>query len=238
MLIQDLTEMRKLETARRDFIANLSHELRTPIASLKALTETLQAGAIHDPSVAADFLDKMNTEADRLAQMADELGELSRIESGEAPLKKELVEVSGVVTRVTERLRAQAERAGLLLETRLDPELPQIPADRGRLEQVLLNLIHNAIKFTRPGGRVSVTAVTDGQYLTVSVADTGVGISTDDLPRVFERFYKADRARAGGGTGLGLAIAKHIVEAHQGRIWVESVEGRGSTFSFSLPLGS
>ncbi len=238
MLIQDLTEMRKLETARRDFIANLSHELRTPIASLKALTETLREGAIDAPSVAGDFLDKMNTEADRLAQMAEELGELSRIESGEAPLRKESVEVSGAVARVTERLRAQADRAGLLLETQIEPGLPHIPADGDRLEQVLLNLMHNAIKFTPPGGKVSIMAKTDGQCLTISVADTGVGISPDDLPRVFERFYKADRARAGGGTGLGLAIAKHIVEAHQGRIWAESVEGKGSIFSFSLPLGS
>jgi two-component system phosphate regulon sensor histidine kinase PhoR len=238
MLIQDLTEMRKLETAKRDFVANLSHELRTPIASLKALTETLQAGAIDDPTVADDFLGRMNAEADRLAQMAEELGELSRIEGGQVSLNKEPVDLPDLVAGVLDRLRAQAERAGLLLETRIDPGLPHVPADRGRLEQVLVNLVHNAIKFTAPGGRVSVTARADGQHLTVSVSDTGVGISADDLPRVFERFYKADRARAGGGTGLGLAIAKHIVEAHQGRIWAESVEGKGSTFSFRLPLAS
>jgi two-component system, OmpR family, phosphate regulon sensor histidine kinase PhoR len=238
MLIQDLTEMRKLETARRDFVANLSHELRTPIASLKALTETLQAGAIDDPSVAGDFLGRMNAETDRLAQMVEELGELSRIESGELPLSRQLVDMSGLVTDVVERLRAQADRGGLVLQTHLSPTLPQIPADRDRLEQVLVNLVHNAIKFTAPGGRVSVTASADGQHLTVSVSDTGVGISPDDLPRVFERFYKADRARAGGGTGLGLAIARHIIEAHGGRIWVVSVEGKGSTFSFSLPLPS
>lgn len=236
MLIQDLTEMRKLETARRDFVANLSHELRTPIASLKALTETLQAGAIDDPAVAGDFLGRMNAEADRLAQMAEELGELSRIEGGQVSLKKEPVDLPDLLAGVLDRLRAQAERAGLRLETRIDPGLPCVTADRGRLEQVLVNLVHNAIKFTAPGGRVSVTASADSQHLTVSVSDTGVGISADDLPRVFERFYKADRARAGGGTGLGLAIARHIIEAHQGKIWVESVEGRGSTFSFSLPL--
>ena len=137
-----------------------------------------------------------------------------------------------------ERLRAQADRAGLRFETRVDPNLPQASADRDRVEQVLLNLLYNAIKFTPPGGQVSVNAKTQGDYLIVSVSDTGVGIPTDDLPRVFERFYKADRARAGGGTGLGLAIAKHIIEAHHGRIWVDSVEGKGSTFSFSLPLGS
>jgi two-component system phosphate regulon sensor histidine kinase PhoR len=236
MLIQDLTEMRKLETARRDFVANLSHELRTPIASLKALTETLQAGAIDDPAVAGDFLGRMSAEADRLAQMMEELGELSRIESGQVSLNKEPVDLPDLVARVLDRLRAQAERAGLLLETRIAPGLPRVPADKSRLEQVLVNLVHNAVKFTAPGGRVSVTASSDADHITVSVADTGVGISADDLPRVFERFYKADRARAGGGTGLGLAIAKHIVEAHKGRIWVDSVEGRGSTFSFSLPL--
>ena len=234
MLLQDLTEMRKLETVRRDFVANLSHELRTPIASLKALTETLREGAVDDPSVATDFLDKMNTEVDRLAQMAQELGELSRIESGAAPLRKELVEVSRVVINAVERVKAQADRAGLRLETRIDTDLPQVLADRDRLEQVVLNLIHNAIKFTPPGGQVSVNAKTEVDHLIISVADTGVGIPADDLPRVFERFYKADRARAGGGTGLGLAIAKHIIEAHQGRIWVESVEGKGSTFSLSL----
>jgi two-component system phosphate regulon sensor histidine kinase PhoR len=238
MLIQDLTEMRKLETARRDFVANLSHELRTPIASLKALTETLQAGAIDDPAVAGDFLGRMNAEADRLAQMAEELGELSRIEGGQVSLKKEPVDLPDLVAGVLDRLRAQAERAGLRLEMRIDPGSPCVTADRARLEQVLVNLIHNAIKFTPPGGRVTIAARSDGQHLTVSVEDTGVGISTEDLPRVFERFYKADRARAGGGTGLGLAIARHIVEAHQGRIWVDSVEGKGSTFSFSLPLPS
>jgi two-component system phosphate regulon sensor histidine kinase PhoR len=238
VLIQDLTELRKLETIRRDFIANLSHELRTPITSLKALTETLRDGAIEQPSVAKDFLDKMNAEVDRLAQMVQEMGDLSRIESGEAPLQRRPVNIADVVVRAVERLKMQSERAGLRPETRIASGLPQVSADEGRVEQALLNLIHNAIKFTPPGGRIDVTARVDGNNLLVSVSDTGVGISPDDLPRVFERFYKADRARAGGGTGLGLAIAKHIVEAHGGRIWAESVEGKGSTFSFTLPLFS
>ena len=116
--------------------------------------------------------------------------------------------------------------------------LPSVFADGARMEQILVNLIHNAIKFTPPGGRITVSSGAETGKITVSVSDTGVGISEDDLPRVFERFYKADRARAGGGTGLGLAIAKHVVEAHGGRIWVESVEGRGATFSFSIPLTS
>ena len=235
VLVQDLTELRKLETIRRDFIANLSHELRTPITSLKALTETLRDGAIEQPSVAKDFLDKMNAEVDRLAQMVQEMGDLSRIESGEALLQRRSVNIADIVVRAVERLKAQSERAELRLETQIASGLPRVSADEGRVEQVLLNLIHNAIKFTPPGGRIDVKARVDGNNLLVSVSDTGVGISPDDLPRVFERFYKADRARAGGGTGLGLAIAKHIVEAHGGRIWAESVEGKGTTFSFTLP---
>ena len=238
LLIQDLTELRRLETVRRDFIANLSHELRTPIASIKALGETLHDGAVEQPSVARDFLEKINLEVDRLAQMVQEMGELSRIESGEAPLQKTPVNVAEVVDRAAGRLKAQADRAGLRLETQVATDLPRVPADEARIEQVLVNLIHNAIKFTPSGGRITVSAKADGGNLVVAVSDTGVGISEDDLPRVFERFYKADRARAGGGTGLGLAIARHVVEAHGGRIRVESVEGRGSTFSFTLPLSS
>jgi len=238
LLIQDLTELRRLETVRRDFIANLSHELRTPIASIKALGETLHDGAVEQPSVARDFLEKINLEVDRLAQMVQEMGELSRIESGEAPLQKTPVNVAEVVDRAAGRLKAQADRAGLRLETQVATDLPRVPADEARIEQVLVNLIHNAIKFTPSGGRITVSAKADGGNLVVAVSDTGVGISEDDLPRVFERFYKADRARAGGGTGLGLAIARHVVEAHGGRIWVESVEGRGATFSFTLPLSS
>jgi two-component system phosphate regulon sensor histidine kinase PhoR len=235
VLVQDLTELRRLETVRRDFISNLSHELRTPITSLKALTETLNEGAIDQPSVARDFVSKMNVEVDRLAQMVQEMGDLARIESGEAPLKRSPVNVAEVAARAAERLRDQADRAGLQVKLETASGLPAVSADEGRIEQVLVNLVHNAIKFTPPGGTVRISAKADGDHLLVSVSDTGVGISADDLPRVFERFYKADRARAGGGTGLGLAIAKHVVEAHGGRIWVESVEGRGATFSFTIP---
>jgi two-component system phosphate regulon sensor histidine kinase PhoR len=238
VLVQDLTELRRLETVRRDFISNLSHELRTPITSLKALTETLNGGAIDQPSVARDFVSKMNVEVDRLAQMVQEMGDLSRIESGEASLKRSPVNIADVAARAVERLKTQADRAGLQMKLEIAAALPPVSVDEGRIEQVLVNLIHNAIKFTPPGGRIDVTAKVDGDMLVVSVSDSGVGISADDLPRVFERFYKADRARAGGGTGLGLAIAKHVVEAHGGQIWVESAEGKGSTFSFTLPLAS
>ena len=183
MLIQDLTELRKLETMRRDFIANLSHELRTPIASLKALGETLRDGAIDQPSVARDFVGKMNVEVDRLAQMVQEMGDLVRIESGEAPLKRSPVNIGDVAARVVDRLQAQADRAGLQMKLDIASSLPSVSADEARMEQVLVNLVHNAIKFTPPGGRIDVSAKADGDKLIVSVSDTGVGISEDDLPQ-------------------------------------------------------
>jgi two-component system phosphate regulon sensor histidine kinase PhoR len=238
VLLQNLTELRRLETVRRDFIANISHELRTPVASLKALSETLQEGAIDDPAVAKDFLNKINTETDRLAQMVNELGELSRLESGELSLELEPIAVAEIVEEVTEMLKAQVDRAGLSLGVDIPPNLPEAQGDRERLEQVLVNLLHNAIKFTPSGGRIYLSAKAEGGNVLISVADTGVGIPADDLSRIFERFYKADKARAGGGTGLGLAIARHIIESHGGKIWAESIEGKGSTFTFTLPIAT
>ena len=234
--IRDVTELRRLEMVRQDFISNISHELRTPIASVKALAETLNEGAIEDQAVAKDFLSRINVEADKLAQMVQELGELSRIESGEAPLQKRHINIADAIEHAVDRLKAQSDRAGLNLDINIPPALPKVMADEARVEQVLVNLIHNATKFTPSGGKISISAKARDNDILVSVADTGIGIPLDDLPRIFERFYKADKSRSGGGTGLGLAIAKHIAEAHGGRIWVESVEGKGSTFSFTLPL--
>ena len=246
VILQDLTEIRRLDTVRRDFISNISHELRTPLASLKALVDTLRDGALEDPPAAQRFLDRIETEVDALTQMAQELLELSRIESRQVPLSLDPIPVADVVIPPVERLRPQAERANLSLSIDLSPELPEVLADTERVRQVVTNLVHNAIKFTRPGGQVTVRAylngddgqssgaVEDRSVIVIEVADTGVGIPADDLPRIFERFYKADRARSGGGTGLGLAIAKHIVQGHGGRIWAESIEGQGSTFAFSL----
>jgi two-component system, OmpR family, phosphate regulon sensor histidine kinase PhoR len=242
LLIQDLTRVRRLETVRRDFVSNVSHELRTPLASLKALTETLQEGALDDPPAARRFLDRMEAEVDALTQMANELLELSRIESGQVPLELKPTQPGELLVSAVERMRAQAERANLALSIDYPPDLPSIRVDGPRLEQVLVNLLHNAIKFTTTGG-VTASAWQAEKNVVFSVSDTGAGIPADDLPRIFERFYKTDRARshpehrrsAAGGTGLGLSIAKHIVEAHGGRIWAESEEGRGSTFSFSIP---
>ena len=236
LLVQDLTRIRRLETVRRDFISNVSHELRTPLASLKALTETLQEGALEDPTAAHRFLGRIQTEVDALTQMATELLELSRIESGQVPLELKLISPAKLLNSASDRMRMQAERAGLVLQVDCPANLPLISADLPRLEQVLVNLIHNAVKFTSPGGEVALSAATGGQFICFSVHDTGAGIPADDLPRIFERFYRVDRSRTGGGTGLGLSIARHLVEAHGGKIWAESREGEGSMFFFTIPI--
>ncbi|MGA2504930.1 MAG: ATP-binding protein [Anaerolineales bacterium] len=236
LLVQDLTRVRRLETVRRDFVSNLSHELRTPLASLKALTETLRGGALEDPKAATHFLESIETEVDAMTQMAGELLELTRIESGQLPLEFKPVPAGDLLLSAAERMRAQVERAGLTLRLDSPQVLTEVRADPPRLEQVLVNLIHNAVKFTNPGGEVVLSAQAEPGFVRFSVQDTGVGIPADDLERIFERFYKADRARSSGGTGLGLSIARHVVEAHGGKIWAESVEGRGSTFKFTIPV--
>ena len=237
LIFQDLTRMRRLETIRRDFVSNISHELRTPLASLKALTETLLDGALEDPPAARRFLTRIETEVDSLSLMVQELLELTWIESGRVQFEFEPTSPEKLIRGAVERLQMQAERAGLEIEVHYPPDLPAVRADPPRMQQVVMNLLHNAIKFTPAGGKIVLFAdpVEAGQML-FGVRDTGVGIPADDLPRIFERFYKADRARSGGGTGLGLAISKHLVEAHGGRIWVESTEGAGSTFYFVLPV--
>jgi len=238
LILHDLTELRKLEMMRRDFISNISHELRTPLASIKVLAETLEEGGIEDAGVSREFLQKIDAEVDKLSQLVVELGELSRIESGEVAFDIKPVPVSQIADEASDRMRPLAERASLELSLDIPPDMPPVLADRERIEQVLVSLLHNAIKFTPPGGRVSLSAEVQGDRVAISVTDTGVGIPADDLLRIFERFYKADKARAGGGTGLGLAIAKHIVQSHGGDIWAESTEGKGSTFTFTLPIAA
>ncbi len=242
VILQDLTQIRRLETVRRDFVSNISHELRTPLASLALVVETLQDGAIDDKPAAQRFLTHMENEVAALIQMVEELLELARIESGKAPLDKAPATVAQLIEAPVERLQPQAERKEITLIVTLSPDLPHVYADAQRIHQVVGNLIHNAIKFTPEGGVVTVCArSSEADEIVIAVSDTGSGIPADDLPRIFERFYKVERARSkeharpAGGTGLGLAIAKHIVQSHGGRIWVESVEGKGSTFYFSLP---
>ncbi len=236
LLFQNLTTMRKLETVRRDFVSNVSHELRTPLASLKALTETLQSGALNDPPAAERFLSQMDEEIDNLTQMVQELLELSKIESGKVPLQKQPVNPCELIYPAIKRMELQAERAKLLLANECPENLPDVEADPARMQQVLVNLLHNAIKFTAPNGKITVSANQEESNIVFSVQDTGVGIPEEDLDRIFERFYKADRARSSGGTGLGLSISRHLVEAHSGKIWATSRPGEGSTFYFSLPI--
>ncbi|GAB4419324.1 MAG: ATP-binding protein [Anaerolineales bacterium] len=242
LVVQDLTRIRKLETIRRDFISNISHELRTPLASLKALTETLQDGALSDPEAAPRFLSRIVTEVDALSQMAQELLDLSRIESGQVQLERRPVEPIRLLNSAAERMNLQAKRAGLSLAVECPPDLPPVNADAARVEQILVNLIHNAVKFTPPGGDVVLAADVESKTeagagtVRFAVRDSGAGIPADDVPRIFERFYRVDKSRASSGTGLGLSISHHLVEAHGGKIWAESVEGQGSAFYFTLPV--
>jgi len=236
LLLQDLTEVRSLQTMRREFVGNISHELKTPLAGMKAIVETLIDGAIEDRQTTVDFLNRMNGEVDNMTHLIDELIELSRIETGNANLNLMPVDLNFLVRESAERLAPMAERKQINLKTVLTAELPTVPADRDRIQQVISNMIHNAIKFNREKGEVKITTSLSGDSVTVQIADSGAGISKDDLPHIFERFFKADKSRSSLGSGLGLAIARHIVQAHKGKIWVESQEGKGSVFSFSLPV--
>ncbi len=235
ILLQDYTRMRHLETVRRDFISNVSHELRTPLASLKALTETVQESALDDPPAARRFLERMSVEIDNMTQLVQELLELSKIESGRVSLERALIVPKELLQPAADRMRIQAERSGLSLSLDCPEDLPKVNVDAARMEQVLVNLIHNAIKFTPPGGAIHIRGWLQENEVIFAISDNGVGIAEEDLKRIFERFYKADRARSAGGTGLGLSIAKHLVESHGGRIWAESELGKGSTFFISIP---
>lgn len=238
LMFQDLTEMKNMQTMRRELVGNISHELRTPVAGIKAMVETLREGAIEDRQIAMDFLSRIDREVDHLTQMIAELTELSRIETGKEKLKMEPVKLDYLIKEVVERFTTLAQRQQVTLIADLPINMPTVIGDRERIRQALVNLVHNAIKFNRPGGKVTIIATAGSASITVSISDTGIGIPKEELPHVFERFYKVDKARSGGGTGLGLAIVKHIVQAHGGNVWAASEEGKGSTFSFTLPLGS
>ena len=237
VLLRDLTDLRQTETVRRDFVANVSHELRTPLTALRALVETLQDGAADDPASRADFLHGIEVEVERMSQMIAELLDLARIESGMADLNLAVVDLNTVVAPAADRLRAQAARHEISLGVQTNGEALFVLADADRTGRVVMSLVHNAIKFTPPGGSIQVsTGRRDGEAI-VNVSDSGAGLALDELDRVFERFYKADPSRSGAGAGLGLSIARHTVRQHGGRIWADSPGlGRGATFSVALPL--
>lgn len=237
--LDEVTELQRLGRARREFVANISHELRTPVTSLQLLVETINAETLNDQAFLVGLLDKMHAQIDLLRQLTDELMELALIESGQAPIKFVETRALDLVNEAVDSLRPQAERKAIQVLINVDADL-DVLADAQGIRKVLGNLIHNAIKFTNTGGHIEIRAARDGENVQFAIADTGIGIPARDLPRVFERFYKVDRARTRGvgelrSTGLGLAIAKHTVEAHGGKIWAESIEGKGSTFFFTLP---
>jgi two-component system, OmpR family, phosphate regulon sensor histidine kinase PhoR len=237
VVLQDLTDVRRAEQARRSLLANLSHDLRTPLASLQAMIETLQDGALDDRAVALDFLNRMDAEVQSLSRLVNEVLELSRIESGQLKLHPAPTDLGALLAAVAARMDAQAQQRAISITCALPPALPTVQVDPTRIEQVLFNLLQNALNFTPSGGAVILTADIEDDSVVVRVQDTGIGIAPDDLPHIFERFYKADRSRSGGGMGLGLAIAKHLVERHGGRIWAESQPGQGTTVCFTLALG-
>ncbi len=244
LVLEDVSELRRLQRIRTEFIDNLSHELRTPLTTVSLLAETLEreAEGVGDaiPAKMRDRIAKIEVETGHLVQMVNELLDLSRIEGGGTLQLADGVDMSRLAADSAERLRLFGERQGVTFRMDTPAGLPPVRGDSARLGQVVVNLVHNAVKFSPDGGEITIrTAVDDGQVVT-SVEDHGIGIPRGAKDRIFERFYKVDRARlraeAGGGTGLGLAIARHVVEQHGGRIWVESEEGTGSTFSFALPV--
>ncbi|HZT96078.1 MAG TPA: ATP-binding protein [Chloroflexota bacterium] len=235
--VTDVTRLRHLETVRRDFVANVSHELRTPLASINLLVETLASGADAEPDARAHFLHRIQVETHSMNRLVEELLELSRLESGRLSLQLEAVELGHVVDEVMSRLAMAAEEKGVHLVADVQSGLAPILADPSALEQVLMNLVHNAIKFTPAGGSATVRARRDGRSAHVEVVDTGVGMTRGQAARIFERFYKVDEGRSRDqGTGLGLAIARHLLSLHGSNLRVVSEEGRGSRFIFVLPF--
>jgi two-component system, OmpR family, phosphate regulon sensor histidine kinase PhoR len=245
LVLADVSELRRLQQIRAEFIDNLSHELRTPLTTVGLLAETLSreadaAGTAIPPKM-RDRIGKIEVETGHLVQMVSEIMDLSRIESGSGLTLIDDLDLGRLAAASVERLKLFADRQGVRLRIDVPPGLPRIRGDEARLGQVFVNLVHNAVKFSPKGSEVVVAVRAADRELVASVQDHGIGIPRAAQPRIFERFYKVDRARVRGetpgGTGLGLAIARHVVEQHGGRIWLESTEGDGSTFAFALPLG-
>jgi two-component system phosphate regulon sensor histidine kinase PhoR len=234
--VRDETRVRHLEKMRRDFISNVSHELRTPLAAMRVMTETLLAGALEDEAAAREFVHRIGLEVEQMSQMVEELLELSALEGEQRPVPDEAVPVVDLLIAV-DRLRPLIEDKEINLVFEVPADIPPIRGDLTHLQHVLRNLVHNAVKFTPTGGTITIAANAIGDQVELRCVDTGVGIRSDDLARIFERFWKADssRRRDGEGSGLGLAIARHVVAAHQGTIRVESEVGRGTTFVVALP---
>jgi two-component system, OmpR family, sensor histidine kinase SenX3 len=235
-IIEDISERRRLEAVRRDFVANISHELKTPVGALSLVAETLEDE--DDPAVVARLSRRMRTEAERLSRIIEDLLDLSRIEAEESP-SRDPVPVHAILTHAVERLRPAAEHRGITLEIEKPPRNLALRGDRRQLVSAVHNLVDNAIKYSEDSSSVQVTVRQDDGWVEIAVADHGIGIPRRDLERIFERFYRVDRARSRdtGGTGLGLAIVRHVAGNHGGEVRVKSREGEGSTFTLRLPGG-
>jgi two-component system phosphate regulon sensor histidine kinase PhoR len=238
LVLHDITELRRLERVRRDFVANVSHEFRTPLTAIQGFAETLLAGAIDDAQNRVRFLEIILEHARRLARLTEDLLRLSQMDSDRLELEIDEVSVSQIVDSCLATAQHRALENGLNLSVKIPSNLPTVAGDRRRLAEVLQNLLDNARQYTLPGGEIVLSADAHELEVVFTVSDTGIGIPRTDQSRIFERFYRVDaaRSREAGGTGLGLAIAKHLIEAQGGRIWVESELGKGSHFHFSVPV--
>ena len=236
--LHDLTAFRQLETTRREFVSNVSHELRNPLASIRSMVETLSGGAIDDRQTAADFVSRIEQDVRRMDTLVSELLELSRLESGQVALDVRPLSLEPIAADTVASFRDRSSGGGVEVSVEIPADLPLVLGESEKVRQVLSNLMDNALKFTPPGGRITVSALPDHRNVIARVSNTGDGIAPEHLPHLFERFYKVDRSRHDLGTGLGLAIVKHIVLAHGGEVDVESSLGEGATFTFTLPRAS
>lgn len=232
--IEDVTELQRLGRARRDFVANLSHELRTPLANIDLAAQTLQETGLHDPILTQRMLSQIQTQVQALSQLGQEMMDLAQIESGQVLLKLVPTALEPLVQKALAAILPQARRKAQHISLLLPADLRAL-VDEQQIGRVIGNLLHNAVKFTPEGGIISISAEAVDDDIRICVADSGPGVPPDERTRIFERFYKHDRARSKGGTGLGLAIARHIVEGHGGRIWVEGAAGEGARFYFTVP---